>query len=115
MSQTAYKQGMLAWDWPTNYVIIICMYAFLLKITLCQVLALQFCSNLTLSWTLLSLLFLKALAIYIFILCIMYFATGFKQSLEVLLTPSFKRIATASESFMKWLGEHEHLSVKLFK
>ena len=22
MSQTAYKQGMLAWDWPTNYVII---------------------------------------------------------------------------------------------
>ena len=19
MSQTAYKQGMLAWDWPTNY------------------------------------------------------------------------------------------------
>ena len=23
MSQTAYKQGMLAWDWPTNYVIII--------------------------------------------------------------------------------------------
>ena len=31
------------------------------------------------------------------------------------LTDIFKRIATASESFMKWLGEHEHLSVKLFK
>ena len=44
MSQTAYKHGMLAWDWPTNYVIIY-MYgsghAFLLKIRLCQVLALQ--------------------------------------------------------------------------
>ena len=25
MSQTAYKQGMLAWDWPTNYVIIWCV------------------------------------------------------------------------------------------
>ena len=25
MSQTAYKQGMLAWDWPTNYVIIWCI------------------------------------------------------------------------------------------
>ena len=31
------------------------------------------------------------------------------------LTDIFKRIATASESFMKWLGEHEHLSVKIFK
>ena len=44
MSQTAYKQGMLAWDWPTNYVIIYYIYgsdAFLLKIRLCQVLALQ--------------------------------------------------------------------------
>ena len=44
MSQTAYKQGMLAWDWPTNYVYIISSssgHAFLLKIRLCQVLALQ--------------------------------------------------------------------------
>ena len=44
MSQTAYKQGMLAWEWPTNYVIIyiyIYGHAFLLKIRLCQVLALQ--------------------------------------------------------------------------
>ena len=30
MSQTAYKQGMLAWDWPTNYVI--SSGAFLLKV-----------------------------------------------------------------------------------
>ena len=46
MSQTAYKQGMLAWDWPTNYVIYIYGssggHAFLLKIRLCQVLALQY-------------------------------------------------------------------------
>ena len=41
MSQAAYKQGMLAWDGPTNYVIIISSGAFLLKIRLCQVLALQ--------------------------------------------------------------------------
>jgi len=41
MSQTAYKQGMLAWDWPTNYVIGSGSGAFLLKIRLCQVLALQ--------------------------------------------------------------------------
>ena len=41
MSQAAYIQGMLAWDGPTNYVIIISSGAFLLKIRLCQVLALQ--------------------------------------------------------------------------
>ena len=47
MSQATYKQGMLAWDWPTNYVIIYLYgssggaHAFLLKIRLCQVLALQ--------------------------------------------------------------------------
>ena len=43
MSQTAYKQWMLAWEWPTNYVIYIYIYGhdFLLKIRLCQVLALQ--------------------------------------------------------------------------
>ena len=46
MSQAAYKQGMLAWDAGQQTMLYICMYgssghAFLLKITLCQVLALQ--------------------------------------------------------------------------
>ena len=50
MSQAAYIQGMLAWDGPTNYVIIYYMssgggHAFLLKIRLCQVLALQYVSS----------------------------------------------------------------------
>ena len=42
MSQTAYKQGMLAWDAGQQTMLYGSGHAFLLKIRLCQVLALQF-------------------------------------------------------------------------